>query len=174
MPANQALNLNPALDYALVETQRGLLLLAALLVEKCLARYKLDGTVVATVKGAALDGIRFHHPLAKAHPGYDRLAPIYLADYATADDGTGIVHSSPAYGIDDFNSCVAHGLAHDDILNPVQGDGVYAAELPLFGGINIWKAQPRIVEALRRMRSPVRQRPSCSTAIRTAGATRRR
>ncbi len=148
LPANQALNLNPALDYSLVETKRGLLLLASQLVETCLARYQLDGTVVATAKGAALDGIRFHHPLAKAHPGYDRLAPVYLADYASADEGTGIVHSAPAYGIDDFNSCVAHGLAHDDILNPVQADGVYAAELPLFGGTNIWKAQPRIIEVL--------------------------
>src|SRR5207344_806920 len=50
MPANQALNLNPALDYALVDTDRGLLLLAASLVEACLARYKLQGTVLATVK----------------------------------------------------------------------------------------------------------------------------
>jgi isoleucyl-tRNA synthetase len=40
------------------------------------------------------------------HAGYDRLSPVYLADYATADDGTGLVHSSPAYGVDDFNSCV--------------------------------------------------------------------
>ena len=59
--------------------------------------------------------------------GYDRLAPVYLADYATADDGTGIVHSSPAYGVDDFNSCLAHGMTVDEILNPVQGSGVYDA-----------------------------------------------
>jgi isoleucyl-tRNA synthetase len=44
------------------------------------------------------------------------------------------VHSAPAYGVDDFNSCVAHGLAHADILNPVQGNGSYAADFPLFGG----------------------------------------
>ena len=62
--------------------------------------------------------------------GYDRLSPVYLADYATADDGTGIVHSSPAYGLDDFNSCVAHGLKYDDILNPVQGNGSYGGRLP--------------------------------------------
>jgi isoleucyl-tRNA synthetase len=43
------------------------------------------------------------------------LRPFYLADYATAEDGTGIVHSSPAYGLDDFNSCVAHGMKYDDI-----------------------------------------------------------
>ena len=148
LPANQALNLNPALVYALVDTDRGLLLLAEALVEKCLARYDLTGTVLATTLGAKLEGLNFHHPLADTHEGYRRLSPVYLADYATAEDGTGIVHSAPAYGVEDFNSCVAHGLTHDDILNPVQGDGVYEAALPLFGGLHIWKANPRIVEAL--------------------------
>jgi isoleucyl-tRNA synthetase len=148
LPANQALNLNPALEYALVHTPRGVMLVAAALVEKCLARWGLEGSVLATTRGEKLDGLLFEHPLAKADPGYARHAPVYLADYATADDGTGIVHSSPAYGVDDFNSCIAHGLKHDDILNPVQGDGRYEAALPLFGGLNIWKAQERIVEAL--------------------------
>jgi len=148
IPANQALNLNPELDYALVDTPRGLLLLAASLVEQCLERYGLVGSVVATAPGKSLAGIEFHHPLAHVDKGYDRLAPVYLADYATADDGTGLVHSSPAYGVEDFNSCVAHGMALDAILNPVQGNGQYAAELPLFGGLNIWKACPRIIEVL--------------------------
>jgi isoleucyl-tRNA synthetase len=81
--------------------------------------------------------------------GYRRFSPIYLADYATAEDGTGLVHSAPAYGVEDFNSCVAHGLAYDDILNPVQGDGRYAADFALFGGLNIWKAVPIVIEALK-------------------------
>jgi len=148
LPANQALNLNPALVYALVDTQRGLLLLAEALVEKCLARFGLQGAVVATTTGDKLAGLGFWHPLADAHEGYRRISPVYLADYATAEDGTGIVHSAPAYGVEDFNSCVAHGMATDDILNPVQGDGVYEAALPLFGGQHIWKANPRIVEVL--------------------------
>ncbi len=89
IPANQALNLNPALDYALVDTERGLLILAASLVDPCLARYGIAGTVRATALGKQLDGIPFHHPLANVHPDYNRLSPVYLADYATADDGTG-------------------------------------------------------------------------------------
>jgi len=149
IPANQALNLNPALEYALVDTETGLLLLASALVDKCLARYGLQGRVVATTLGATLAGLNFHHPLAHVDPGYDRLSPVYLADYATADDGTGIVHSAPAYGVEDFNSCRAHGLALEDILNPVQGNGAYDAALPLFGGLNIWKAAPRVADALR-------------------------
>ena len=110
LPANQALNLNPELDYSLVHTPRGVLLLAAARVEACLKRYGLEGSVLATVRGEALGGLRFRHPLAARHPGYDRSSPVYLAEYATADDGTGIVHSSPAYGVEDFNSCIAHGM----------------------------------------------------------------
>ena len=149
LPANQAINLNPELDYALVETGRGLLILATSLAPMCLNRYALDGTVLATVRGERLGGLEFEHPLYDVDAGYRRLAPVYLADYATADDGTGLVHSSPAYGVDDFNSCVAHGMSSDDILNPVQGNGSYAADFPLFGGLNIWKAVPQVIAALR-------------------------
>jgi len=149
IPANQALNLNPELRYALVDTERGLLLCAESLVERCLERWKLSGSIAAVTDGKHLDHIAFHHPLAHVDPGYQRTAPVYLADYATADDGTGIVHSAPAYGVDDFNSCMAHGMAYDAILNPVQGNGCYAPELPLFGGLHIWKAVPVVLEALR-------------------------
>ena len=149
IPANQALNLNPALTYALVETPRGLLVLAETLVDKCLERYALTGTVIATCLGEKLGLINFTHPLAHVHAGYDRKSPVFLADYATADDGTGLVHSSPAYGVEDFNSCIKNGFTYDDVLNPVQGNGVYAADLPLFGGQFIWKAAPVVIEALR-------------------------
>ncbi len=149
IPANQALNLNPELEYALVQTERGLLVLAAVLVEKCMERFKLTGKVLATTLGKKLGLINFKHPLYDVDAGYRRLSPVYLADYATAEDGTGIVHSAPAYGVDDFNSCVAHGLKYDDILNPVQGNGSYAAHFPLFCGLNNWKAVPVVLEALK-------------------------
>ena len=149
IPANQALNLNPALVYALVDTGRGILLLAESLSQKCLERYQLSGTVLATTQGKNLALLNFMHPLYEADAGYQRLSPVFLADYATADDGTGIVHSSPAYGVEDFNSCVANGIATDDILNPVQGNGRYVDDLPLFGGLNIWKAAPLVIDKLR-------------------------
>ncbi len=148
LPANQALNVNPELVYAMVNTDKGLLVIAESLVEKCLERYKLEGQVVATTTGDKLGGLNFKHPLYDVHEGYKRFSPVYVAEYVSAQDGTGIVHSSPAYGVDDFNSCVANGLAYDDILNPVQGNGSYAEDLPLFGGMNIWKACPRIIEVL--------------------------
>ena len=152
IPANQALNVHAELSYALVDTPKGLLLLAESLVDKAVARYGFqaeDCHVVATTAGAKLEGLTFKHPLAHVDPGYDRVAPVHLADYVSAEDGTGIVHAAPAYGVDDFNSCIAHGLKFDDILNPVQGNGVYEAELPLFGGMHIWKAAPVVLETLR-------------------------
>ncbi len=149
IPANQALNLNPDLTYALVDTERGVLLLAESLVEKCLERFALSGTVLATTLGKNLANLNFMHPFYDVDAGYRRFSPVFLADYATADDGTGIVHSSPAYGVEDFNSCRANGIALDDILNPVQGNGRYVDELPLFGGLNIWKAAPLVIEKLR-------------------------
>jgi len=151
IPANQALNMHADLSYALVDTPKGLLVLAESLVEKATARYGFEPDqvkVLATTSGAKLEGLNFKHPLAHVHEGYNRLSPVYLADYVSAEDGTGIVHAAPAYGVDDFNSCIAHGLKFDDILNPVQGNGVYEADLPLFGGQHIWKAVPVILEAL--------------------------
>ncbi|MFS2035839.1 isoleucine--tRNA ligase [Polaromonas sp. CT11-55] len=149
IPANQALNLNPDLEYSLVDTERGLLVLASVLVDKCLERFQLEGRVIAVTKGENLAKINFEHPFYDADPGYRRFSPVFLADYATADDGTGIVHSSPAYGVEDFNSCVSNGIAHEDILNPVQGNGRYVDELPFFGGLNIWKAAPLVIDKLR-------------------------
>ena len=149
IPANQALNLNPELPYALVDTERGLLIVAETLVESCLQRWNLQGQVLAVAQGEKLAGIEFEHPLHDVDAGYRRLSPVYLAEYATATDGTGLVHSSPAYGVEDFNSCVAHGMKYDDILNPVLGNGRYDESLALFGGLNIWKACPIIIEALQ-------------------------
>ncbi|MDL1859569.1 isoleucine--tRNA ligase [Betaproteobacteria bacterium PRO7] len=149
IPANQALNFHPELVYALVDCGDRLLILARELVESCLQRYGLKGRVVGEALGAALERVRFVHPLAKLHAGYQRFSPVYLGTYVESGAGTGVVHSAPAYGIEDFDSCKSYGMSNDEILNPVQGDGVYAAELPLFGGMKIWDANPKIVDALR-------------------------
>jgi len=142
LPANQALNVHPDLTYALVRTPRGDLVLALDLVEACLKRYGLEGDVIATAKGAALERIAFHHPF------YDRASPVYLGDYVTLDAGTGIVHSAPAYGIEDFESCRRYGMTDDEIEKPVLGDGHYIETLPFFGGEKIWAANPKIVDKL--------------------------
>ncbi len=157
IPANQALNVHPEHRYALVQTERNgeaiLLLLAVELVGACLERYGLQGKIVATAPGEALSMISFKHPFHDADPGYQRLSPIYVGDYVTLDTGTGIVHSAPAYGVDDFNSCKAHGMKDDEILNPVMGDGKYASWLPFFAGMTIWEASKPICAKLEEVGS---------------------
>ena len=143
IPANQALNVHPEHDYALVDTPRGLLVLMTELAEASLKRFGLEGTIVARTNGARLDRIAFRHPF------YDRVSPVFVADYVGLDAGTGIVHSAPAYGLEDFNSCKANGFTNDDILSPVQSNGVYSESLPFFGGLHIWKANPVIVDKLQ-------------------------
>ncbi|WP_415036645.1 isoleucine--tRNA ligase [Azonexus sp.] len=142
IPGNQALNVHPEVVYHLVQTERGCLVLAADLQETCLARYGLAGETLAACAGAALERIAFRHPL------YARQAPVYLAEYVATDAGTGIVHSAPAYGLDDFHTCKRYGLHNEDILTPVQGDGRFVADLPFFGGLNVWKANPLVVDKL--------------------------
>lgn len=142
IPANQALNIHPEFKYALVDTGERLLVLAEELVESCLKRYNLEGSVLATAQGSALELVNFRHPF------YDRLSPVYLADYVELGAGTGVVHSAPAYGEDDFVTCKRYGMVNDDILTPVQSNGVYVESLPFFGGQFIWKANPAIVEKL--------------------------
>jgi len=142
LPANQALNVHPDVTYNLVDTPKGLLILAAELQDACLKRYGLEGSALASCKGKALENIRFKHPF------YDRESPVYLGEYVTLDAGTGIVHSAPAYGVEDFESCRRYGMKDDQILTPVMGDGKFAASLPLFGGLSIWEANPKIVKAI--------------------------
>ncbi len=164
IPSNQALNIHPEFKYALVKVSPApstgsLLILASDRVEACLKEWGLEGEIVAECVGQALNQINFEHPLANFHEGYKRLSPIYLGDYVTLDTGTGVVHSAPAYGVEDFLSCKAHGMKDADIINPVMGDGKYVPSLPGFGGLTIWEANPKIVEALTEAGTLLKQEP---------------
>ena len=161
LPGNQALNLHPEFDYALIDTDRGMLIVAdamlapgdvpeateeefdSLAMPKLLAKYGVKSwRLLGKAKGLALENIRFKHPF------YDRTSPVYLGDYVTLATGTGIVHSAPAYGVEDFESCRRYGMKDDEILTPVMGDGRYVSSLPDFGGMSIWDANPKIVKLL--------------------------
>jgi isoleucyl-tRNA synthetase len=149
--ANQALNAHPEIEYALIETDQQYLIVAAELIEKLtpiLSWHQVK--VIAKTKGLALELLEFKHPLWHADSAYQRLSPIYLADYVSLESGTGLVHSAPSYGIEDFASCKEYGLNDEQILKPVLGNGHYAEDLALFGGKNIWQANPLIIEALQK------------------------
>ena len=148
IPANQALNMNPELEYGLYDVGDRLLILGTGLAEAALERYGMKGEKIATAMGDKFELVRFRHPLWHVHEDFRRFSPVYLADYVDATAGTGIVHSAPAYGVDDFISCKKHGMTNDQVLTPVMGDGTYSESLPLFGGLNIWAAADKICETI--------------------------
>ncbi len=166
IPSNQALNVHPEAEYVIVRLVKdGVaknIFLAAERVADFIDRIKPESheflqtggkfatgdADAARTKGYHVGGIRFMHPLHATDPFYNRFSPVYVAEYVTLDTGTGIVHSAPAYGVEDFISCKAHGLKDDEILNPVMGDGKYASWLPFFAGMTIWEASKPICAKL--------------------------
>lgn len=140
LPANQAVCIHPEFEYSLISTAQGWLLLASELVDTCLARYQLEGQVMATCKGQALEGLPLHHPFA------DRTVKIICGQHVTLEAGTGLVHTAPAHGLDDYFVGQQYGLPSD---SPVKGDGKFREEIPLVGGLFVWKANVVVIDALQ-------------------------
>ncbi len=140
LPANQAVCAHPAFDYSLVRTARGLLVLAEELRAAALQRYGLsEAQVLAHCKGEALEGLPLQHPF------YERIVPLILGEHVTLEAGTGLVHTAPAHGVDDYVVGQRYALPVD---NPVGDDGKFFAKVPLVGGLTVWKANPVVIETL--------------------------
>ncbi|KZK69255.1 isoleucine--tRNA ligase [Shewanella baltica] len=145
LPANRALSLSPELDYSLVEFEKDgvtqALILAEVLVESCLTRYNVEShTVLGSAKGAAFELVRFNHPFL------DFDVPAILGDHVTTDAGTGIVHTAPGHGQDDFVVGQKYGL---EVANPVGDNGVYKPDTEYFAGQHVFKANDNVVALLR-------------------------
>src|SRR5258706_10496500 len=140
LPGNQAIAAHPSFDYELVDTERGALILVAELRDACLARYGLASrAVLGRAKGAALAGLRFRHPFE------NRDVPMILGEHVTLEAGTGLVHTAPAHGADDFEMGVANKLPLDQ---PVDDQGRFKANVPHFAGVGVREAEQPILELL--------------------------
>src|SRR5207248_592137 len=80
------------------------------------------------------------------HAWLPREGVFVLGDYVTLDAGTGLVHTAPGHGVDDFNTGKRYNL---DIYTPVNGRGVFVDDVPHFAGLQVFKANPQIIELLR-------------------------
>ena len=146
LPANQAVCVHPDLEYDLIKTEKGYLILAYDLTAQCLARYQLAGSndrgngMAATCKGSALEGLLLQHPF------YDRIVPFICGEHVTLEAGTGLVHTAPAHGLDDYIVGQKYELPAD---NPVGDDGKFSAGMPLVGGLFVWKANDVVIDALQ-------------------------
>ncbi|MBM5815626.1 MAG: isoleucine--tRNA ligase, partial [Cyanobacteria bacterium K_Offshore_surface_m2_239] len=146
LPANLAVSVNGNLDYAIcrdgsAEAPR-YLVVAAALVERLSQTLERPLEALATVKGSELVGLLYRHPLL------DRTSPVVVGgDYITTESGTGLVHTAPGHGVDDFLTGRAHGLG---VLCPVDEGGTLTDEAGPFAGLNVLKdANPAIIQALR-------------------------
>jgi isoleucyl-tRNA synthetase len=146
LPANEALSVHPDYLYSLSATNRGSLLLASDLrarvdayADKGIARQEDPRGARGDVPGRALEGIRFRHPF------YERIVPIVLGEHVTLDAGTGIVHTAPAHGLDDWMVAQRY---HLPVNNPVGNDGRFVPGTPLFAGESVWDANAHVVAVL--------------------------
>src|SRR5579863_2868137 len=140
LPHNRALAFHPDYEYVVVETERGALLLAAERVSALQAECGIkEVRVRSKCKGQDFEGAKFQHPFLPLQ------VPGILADYVTLDQGSGIVHTAPGHGSDDFLSAQKYGL---EIYAPIDDTGVYLEGLPEYKGKNVFEANPIIVKLL--------------------------
>jgi isoleucyl-tRNA synthetase len=141
LPANQAIAVHPELDYVLADCgSAGLLVLAEGLLASFAERLHATPQVLGRAKGARLEGLQARHPFAA------REVPLILGEHVTLEAGTGLVHTAPAHGVEDYDVGRKYRLPAD---NPVGDDGKFRAEVPVVGGLHVRQADPVVVAALR-------------------------
>ena len=154
IPGNRAIAYSPDIDYVVgevAETGEGAaaapgdkLAFAAAREKDVLERAAITGfRRLATLKGAQLAGAAARHPLADAGYGFD--VPLLPGDFVGAAQGSGFVHVAPGHGADDFELGRAHGL---ETPSTVDDEGRFLDGVPLFAGIHVYKANPKVAEAL--------------------------
>jgi isoleucyl-tRNA synthetase len=140
LPANQAVCVHPELSYGLYSTEKGNLILAEDLAEKNLMYYGLESfKKLSSCKGQDLEHLKLSHPF------YKRNVPIICGDHVTLDAGTGLVHTAPAHGLEDYAVGMQYQLPLD---NPVNEEGRFYSFVEQFAGESIWEANKKIIETL--------------------------
>jgi isoleucyl-tRNA synthetase len=142
LPANEAVSLNPKLIYVLLEAdEKEQFIIAEELVSSVVSRYQLKNyRVLGSTQGEKLLSLSLKHPF------YDKKVPVVLGDHVTVEAGTGAVHTSPAHGVDDFLVGKKFNLPLD---NPVNDDGCYRSDIPLFSGQHVSKVDQKIIDVLQ-------------------------
>ncbi|WP_455935115.1 isoleucine--tRNA ligase [Haemophilus sp.] len=141
MPSNRAIAVNADLEYNLVQLGDERVILAAELVESVAKAVGVEQVeVLCSVKGQALELVRFNHPF------YDFTVPVILGDHVTTDGGTGLVHTAPDHGLDDFIVGQKYNLP---MAGLVSNDGKFISTTEFFAGKGVFEANPLVVEKLQ-------------------------
>ncbi|MGY5746798.1 isoleucine--tRNA ligase [Vibrio antiquarius] len=144
LPANRAVCLRDDLEYVLIQVegeQPERIIVAAELAKDVMDRAGIEHFHnLGFAKGAALELSQFQHPF------YDFTVPAILGDHVTTDSGTGVVHTAPGHGQEDFAVGNKYNL---EVANPVGSNGVYLPDTELFAGQHVFKANDAVVEVLK-------------------------
>ncbi|MEX2217226.1 MAG: isoleucine--tRNA ligase [Phycisphaerales bacterium] len=149
LPANLAIAVHPDQMYALVFVDGNISVMAEGAVERVtMAAKPQDVRVLAKAKGFDLVGLGYRHPFVeRAEDAPRAVFTVVAADYVTLDDGTGLVHTAPGHGTEDFGTGKRVGLP---VYSPVRGNGTYDDTVPdWLRGQDIWKANDLILARLR-------------------------
>ena len=140
IPSNLALAFHPEYDYAAYDVDGRAVIVAERLAPAVAAVVgRRFDQPIARMTGDVFETIRFRHPL------YERDSVGVLADYVTLEAGTGVVHTAPGHGAEDFLTGRKYGL---DIYAPVDAGGHFLESVGLFGGQRVFDANPKVEEAL--------------------------
>ncbi len=148
LPANLAIAVNAREEYGLYPVSGGRpVVVATALAEKVLIKAGYDPVEpVMTLSGEELVGIDYKHPFLD-WPGKTGHFKVVAADYVTLEDGTGMVHTAPGHGVEDYQTGLREGL---DVYCPVRDDGTFDDTAPdWLQGVSVWKANDLVVEKLR-------------------------
>jgi isoleucyl-tRNA synthetase len=154
IPGNRAIAAGPQFDYALIRVDAVAETSLARIGDRMFAAtdrletFTAEAGITAhatlrTVTGVDLAGLVCAHPL-RGH-GYEYDVPMLLGDFVTTEAGTGFVHMAPAHGEDDFFLCRENGI---EVPETVQDDGTYAADVPIFAGMHVYKVANAVCDAL--------------------------
>ncbi len=151
IPGNLAVALNPDLTYALVEQADEYLLVAADLVSRLAETLGTSLSVKATLPGKILEHSTYQHPL------FERHGPLVMGDYVTTDSGTGLVHTAPGHGQEDYVVGQHYGLP---ILSPVDGNGRFTEEAGPFAGLRVLdEGNEAVIQALQQAGALLKEEP---------------
>lgn len=140
IPSNLAIAFHPRFSYGAYPADGKVVIVAEDLVDQVRqATGRALGEPLARFNGDLLEGLRFRHPL------YERDSLAVLADYVTLEQGTGVVHTAPGHGADDFNTGVQYGL---ETYAPVGPAGHFTDDVAMFAGLRVFDANPKVEEAL--------------------------
>jgi len=139
--ANVAVAVHPQFDYVLIERAEEILVMEESLHKALLEKVDVNGQVIKKVNGAALTGLVYSHPFARLES-----CRVVTADYVTKEEGTGLVHTAPGHGQEDYETGLKYGLP---VLMPVNDRGVFTEEGGPFAGQHVFKANDHIVADLK-------------------------